>query len=59
MTSLIAHCKVIVLPAIREAIAAHTAQGCDVADGADERALKAAINSLKADETHCDEPQDS
>jgi hypothetical protein len=56
MASFIFHCEQIVLPAIRQAIAAHTAQGCIVADGADRRALEAALSSLKADETHCDEP---
>ena len=53
------HCRQIVLPAIRQAIAAHAAGGgCAFADGADERALAAVIKSLKADEIRCDEPED-
>jgi hypothetical protein len=52
-------CRQIVLPAIQKVITEHTEQGgCAIADGADERALKAVINSLKTDETHCDEPED-
>jgi hypothetical protein len=47
--------KEILLPVIQQVIRQHETEGCHIADGADERALAAAVRSLKADEEYCAE----